>query len=99
MIKKIDRYYLTSSINYKYIVEVRPFFSTKTVDMLDYIKPMQRDFNHDIYILHVGTNNLSSCKSQEQISILNLVKFLNLNSDTVVVLKKKADEVSVNSDN
>ena len=48
---------------------------------------MQRDFNHDVYILHVGTNNLSSGKSQEHISILNLVKFLNLNSNTVVVLK------------
>ena len=43
---------------------------------------MQRDFNHDVYILHVGTNNLSSGKSQEQIT-----QELNLNSNTVVVLK------------
>ena len=66
MIKKIDGYLLTSSVNHRCIVKVRSFFSTKTVDMFDYIKPMQRDFNPDVYTLHVGTKDLSSHKSPEQ---------------------------------
>ena len=41
MIKKIDGYLLTSSINHKYLVKVRPFLAPKSVDMLDYLKPMQ----------------------------------------------------------
>ena len=55
MVKKIDGYLLTSSINHRYILKVRPFLSAKTIDMVDYIKPTQRDFNPDIYLLHVGT--------------------------------------------
>ena len=43
MVKKIDGYLLTSSINHRYIVKVRPFLSAKTIDMVDYIKPTQRD--------------------------------------------------------
>ena len=74
--------------------------------MFDYIKPTQRDFDPDIYPLEVGTKNLSSDKSLEQISldILNLPKSLKLNNGTVVVAniiprddenKIKFDEVSV----
>ena len=33
MIEKIDGYLLTSSINHKYHVKVRPFLAAKTVDM------------------------------------------------------------------
>ena len=85
MVKKIDGYLLTSSINHRYIVKVRPFLSTKTIDMVDYIKPTQRDFNPDVYLLHVGTNDLSSNKSPEQISldILNLANSLKLDNNTV----------------
>ena len=105
MVKKIDGYLLTSSINHRYIVKVRPFLSTKTIDMVDYIKPTQRDFNPDVYLLHVGTNDLSSNKSPEQISldILNLANSLKLDNNTVIVSsivprddenKKKVDEVN-----
>ena len=55
MVKKIDGYLLTSSFNHKCIVKVRTFLLTKTIDMLDYVKPTQRDFNPDVYLLHVGT--------------------------------------------
>ena len=41
MIKNIDGCLLTSSVNQKYIVKVRPFLSAKTVEMFDYIKPTQ----------------------------------------------------------
>ena len=106
MVKKIDGYLLTSSVNHKYIVKVRPFLSAKTIDMLDYIKPTKRDFNPDVYLLHVGTNDLSSSKSPEQISmdILNLANSLKLDNNTVIVSsivprddenKKKADEVNI----
>ena len=82
MVKKIDGYLLTSSVNHKYIVKVRPFLSAKTIDMLDYIKPTQRDE----YLLHVGTNDLSSNKSPEQISldILDLANSLKLDNNTVI---------------
>ena len=50
--------------------------------MFAYIKPTQRDFNPDVYILYVGTNDLSSNKSPEKISldILNLAKSMKLNT-------------------
>ena len=74
--------------------------------MLDYIKPTQRDFNPDVYLIHLGTNELSSKKSLEQISldILNLANSLKLDNNTVIVSsivprddenKKKADEVNI----
>ena len=40
MIEKIDGYLLTSSINYKYLVKVRPFLAARIVDMFDYVKPI-----------------------------------------------------------
>ena len=87
MVKKIDGYLLTSSINHKYIVKVRPFLSAKTIDMVDYIKPTKSDSNPDVYLLHVGTNDLTSNKSPEQISldILNLANSLKLDNNTVIV--------------
>ena len=86
MVKKIDGYLLNSSVNHKYIVKVRPFFSAKTIDVLDYIKPTQRDFNPDVYLLHFGANDLSSNKSPEQISldILDLANSLKLRNNTVI---------------
>ena len=72
---------------YQSHVKVRPFLSAKTIDMVDYIKPTQRDFNPDVYLLHVGTNDLSSNKSPEQTSldILNLANSLKLDNNTVIV--------------
>ena len=106
MVKITDGYLLTSSVNHKYIVKVRPFVSAKTIDMLDYIKPTKRDFNPDVYLLHVGTNDQPSTKSLEEISmdILNLANSLKLDNNTVIVSnivppdvqnKKKADEVNI----
>ena len=36
--------------------------------MYDYIKPTQRDFKPEIFILHVGTNDLPLNKSPKEIS-------------------------------
>ena len=67
-------------------MKVRPFLSAK-FDVLDYIKPTQRDFNRDVYLLHVGTNDLSSDNLPEQISldILKLANSLKLDNNTVIV--------------
>ena len=43
MIKKIDGYLLTNSINHKFLVKVRPFTTAKTIDMYDDLKPTLRD--------------------------------------------------------
>ena len=59
MVKDVDGYLLTGFINRKFIVKVRPFSSAKTIDMEDYTKPTKRDFNPDLYIFLVGTNDLS----------------------------------------
>ena len=50
------------------ILKVRPFSSAKTVDMEIYAKPTKRDFNPDLYILHVDTNDLSLDDTPEVIS-------------------------------
>ena len=56
MVKDVDGYLVTGCINRNFLVKVRPFSSTKTAEMEDYTKPAKRDFNPDLYILHVGTN-------------------------------------------
>ena len=67
MIKKIDGYLLTSSINHKYLVKVRPFLAAKSVDMLDYVKPIERDFDPEVYVIHIGTNDLTTDKTPDEI--------------------------------
>ena len=61
-------YLLTSSLKHQYLVKTRPFSTAKTIDMYDYIKPIQRDFKQEIFILHVGTNDLPLNKSPKEIS-------------------------------
>ena len=101
IVKEIDGYLLTNSVNHKYIVKVRPFLSAKTIDILHYIKATKRDFNPDVYLLHVGTNDLSSNKYPEQISmdILNLVNSLKLDNNTVIVssIVPRDDECNANN--
>ena len=68
MLKDMDGYLLTGSLDKKFIVKVIPFSSAKTEDMHDYLKPTKRDFNPNIFILHVGTNNLSTNDSPEMVA-------------------------------
>ena len=44
MIKEVDGYLFTDSLNIKYIVKIRPFSSAKTSDIEYYIIPTKRDF-------------------------------------------------------
>ena len=68
MIKKADGYLLTSSLKHRYLVKTRPFLTAKTIDMYDYIKPTQRNFKPETFILHGGTNDLPLNKSPKEIS-------------------------------
>ena len=87
MIKKVDGYLLTNSIKHKYLVKVRPFLAAKDVDMFDYIKPIQRDFDPDAYILHIGTNDLTTDKKPDEIcsEISQLIKVLKTNKNKIVI--------------
>ena len=86
MIKKINGYLLTSSISHKYLVKVRPFLAAKSVDMLDYVKPIKRDLDPEVYVIHIGTNDLGTDKTPDEISeILRLIKELKTDKNKIVV--------------
>ena len=59
MVKDVNGYLLMGSINRKFLVKVRTFLFAKTINMEDYTKLNKRDFNPNLFILHVGTNDLS----------------------------------------
>ena len=52
MLKDVDGYLLTGSLNKKFIEKVRPFSSAKIEYMHDYLKPSKRDFDPNICILY-----------------------------------------------
>ena len=87
MIKKIDGYLLTSSINHKYIVKVKPFVTAKTDDRYDHIKPTHRNFYPNVHILHVVTNDLPTDITPEEISkrIITFSKHLKSEINEVIV--------------
>ena len=82
--KKIDGYLLTSSINHKCIVKVRPFVTAKTDHMHDHIKPTQRNFQPNVYISHVSTNDLPNDMTPEEISEKNITFSKHLKSENNV---------------
>ena len=67
-VKKVDGYLLTSSLKHQYLVKIRPFSTAKTIDMYYYIKPTQRNLKLEIFVLHVGENDLPLSKSPKEIS-------------------------------
>ena len=87
MIKKIDGYLPTSSINHKYLMKVRPFLPAKSVDMFDYVKPIQRDLDPEAYVFHIGTNDLPTDKTSDEISseILRLIKQFKMDKNKIVL--------------
>ena len=105
LIKKIDGYLLTKSINHKFLVKVRPFTTAKTTDVHDHLKPTLQDFNLDLFIIHVGTNDLPLNKTTNKKAeeIVNLAKSVKKPSSNIVISdiitrkdghKTKADEVN-----
>ena len=63
------------------------FSSDKASDMSDCIKATKKDFNPDIYVLHVGTNELTLSNTTEQIVklISDIGNSLNTDNKTVIV--------------
>ena len=57
------------------------------MDMFDYVKPIQRDFDPDAYILHIGTNDLTADKKPDEIcsEILRIVKVYKTNKNKIVI--------------
>ena len=87
MIKKVDGCLLTSSLKHQYVVKTRTFSTAKTIYMYDYIKPTQRDFKAEIFILHFGTNDLPLNKSPKEISedIVTLVESMKTENNKIIV--------------
>ena len=105
MIKKINGYLLTKSINHKFLVKVRRFTIAETIDMYDHLKPTLRDFNSGLFITHVGINGLPLNKAINEIAeeIANIAESLKKPSSNTVIsdiviredgYKTKADEVN-----
>ena len=57
---------------------MRPFVTAKTNDMYDHIKPTQMNFQPNVYISRLGTNDLLT---PEEISDKNITFFKHLKSD------------------
>ena len=57
------------------------------VDMFDYVKPIQRDFDPDAYILHIGTNDLTTDKKPDETcsEISRHVQVLKTNKNKIVI--------------
>ena len=87
MIKDVDGYLLTGSLNRKYILTVRPFSYC--------ITPTKRDFDSGIDILHVGTNDLTLDDTPKEITkhSVNITTTLKTENDTVVIsnIKPRGD--------
>ena len=62
-----DGYLLTNFINHNVLVRVMSFTAAETVDAHDRVKPILRDFNPDIFPIHVGTNYLLLRKNSYKI--------------------------------
>ena len=73
--------------------------------MYDYIKPTQRSFKPEIFVLHLGTNDLPLNKSPKEISedIVTLAGSMKTENNKIIVssivcradsFRKKVDEVN-----
>ena len=81
MVKDVDGYLLTGSINRKSIVKARPISSAKTINIENYTKLSKRDFNPNLYILRVGTNDFSLDDTPDVISNCIMTKIIMSNID------------------
>ena len=60
---------------------MRLFVTAKTDDMYDHIKPTQINFQPNVYILHVGTNDLPTDMAPEELSEKNITFSNHLKSE------------------
>ena len=105
MIQKVDGYLLTNSLKHQYLVKARLFSTAKAIDMYDYIKPTQRDFKPEMFVLHIGANDLPLNKSLNKISeeIITLAESMKTENNKIIVssiicladsFREKVDEVN-----
>ena len=67
MLKQLNGWEMSKKLNANCKMFVKTFLGAKTICMHDYVKPSVRSSPNHI-ILHVGTNDLSSDKSSEEIA-------------------------------
>ena len=86
MVKKFNGYLLISSLKNQYLVKARPFSTVKTIDTITKKIP-QRDFKPELFILLVGTNDLTLNKSPKKISedIIALVESMKTENNKIIV--------------
>ena len=74
MVKDLKGWEMANKLNNKHKIIVRSFSSAKTSCMHDYVKPTLREHSPDHIILHVGTNDLNSKSTPDEIarSIIDL---------------------------
>ena len=83
----------------------RPLSTAKATDMYDYIKPTQRDFKPEAFVLYVGTNDLPLNKSPKEISedIVTLAESIKTVNNKILIssivycadsFREKVDEVN-----
>ena len=85
-------------------MKTRTFSIAKTIDTYDYIKPTQRDFKPEIFVLQVGINKLPLNKSPKEISedIVTLAESMKTENKIIVSsivcradsFREKIDEVN-----
>ena len=105
MIKKLNDYFLMRKVRHKYLIKVRSFSGAKVSCMVDHVNPTLRDDKPDHIILNLGTNDLRTETTANQIakSIMDLTASLKNNGNLVIVpgivarfdnLNNKATEVN-----
>ena len=67
MVKHLNGWEMSKKLNTNCKVFLKTFSGAKTACMHDYLKPLVRS-SLDHFILHAGTNDLSSDKSPEELA-------------------------------
>ena len=96
-IKNIEGYKMRQGMTSNEKVYVKSFPGAKIECVKDYIKPTLK-FNPDAIILHVGTNDLRSEKSAEEIGneVISLVNTIKTSDNEVIVSTIIARDDSLN---
>ena len=92
MVKKVNDFLLTSYIDHKYLVKVRPFSSAKVSCINNHVKPTVRAFNTEHIIQHVGTNDLNTERTASRIESFPIIK-TDVNTITVSLIVPKYDNL------
>ena len=80
MVKEVNGFELSKSIKYKYSVRVRFYPSAKTSCLHDHVKPVIWNQEPDHIILHIGTNDLLSDKTQYKFAMTLWILLCQVNT-------------------